>query len=283
MTKGAIYYSDCQADPRILRACRQQLIVAMIEGGVRDCVSVTLAPIDECLGTRIVLPLARGYLTMFRQILMALEASTADVIFHCEHDVLYHPSHFTFRPERDDTFYYNQSTWRVHAETGEAVFYLCNQVSGLCASRALLLEHYRRVVAHVEAHGFDRAIGFEPGTNRRQQALFGNTPVATWRSAGCNVDIKADRASRNGAARRTNSAISRPVKAGTRRTRSPAGAPRAVGSISGCLTRRPMTYRKHAKMSAPFLEVWNANKNPTTGRVYDRVCFGERRARGGTN
>ncbi len=185
MTKGLIYYSDCRGDQGVLSAVRCQIVDAAPSVSV---VSVTLAPVD--LGANIVLPLERGYLTMFRQILTALEAIDADVVFHCEHDVLYHRSHFDFVPPRMDTFYYNQHVWRVNAETGQAVFYYCNQVSGLCASRALLLEHYRQVVAHVEAHGFDRSIGFEPGANRRQQALFGVHPVETWMSAGCNVDIK---------------------------------------------------------------------------------------------
>lgn len=186
MTKGIIYYSDCRGDQTVLRAVREQLTYAT---GL-PMVSVTLEPIS--LGKNLTLPLKRGYLTMFTQILMALEASTADVIFHAEHDVLYSPSHFDFTPERDDTFYYNRHTWRVDRQTGKALFYLCDQVSGLCASRELLVKHYRARVAHVTEHGFDRKMGFEPGTNRHAH-VFGHARVAeSWMSAHPNVDIKTD-------------------------------------------------------------------------------------------
>lgn len=182
-TKGVIYYSDCRSDQRLLQAVRDHL------ARVTDLpiVSATLAPV--ALGHNIVLPLERGKLTMFKQILAALEASTADVIFHCEHDVLYHPSHFDFTPPTDDSFYYNQHTWKVDAETGRAVHYRCNQVSGLCAWRRLLVEHYRVRVAHVEAHGFERNLGYEPGTNRRSREI-DHHGAEHWWSEWPNVDIR---------------------------------------------------------------------------------------------
>lgn len=150
--------------------------------------AVTLKPI--AFGRNIVLPLERGYLAMFTQQLVALEELDTDYVFFVEHDVLYHPSHFDFVPPRDDTFYYNQHTYRVDAQTGQALFYYCNQVSGLCANRQLLIDHYRKRVKHVEIHGYDRNLGFEPGTNRRAREAFGAVPVETWMSAEPNVDIK---------------------------------------------------------------------------------------------
>lgn len=190
MTKGVIYYSDCRGDQQLLSTVRQQLDRAR---GSLPVTSVTLdrfAPTFSHPAQMIVLNHQRGYLTMFRQILLALESSTADVVFHCEHDVLYSPSHFEFTPARTDTFYFDQHTWRVDRKTGRALFYYCNQVSGLCASRALLIEHYRKIVAHVERHGFDRALGFEPGGNRRQRAHGVDAPVESWMSAQPLVDVK---------------------------------------------------------------------------------------------
>lgn len=187
MTKGIIYYSDCRGDERVLEAVRKQLMIAA--AGI-PVVSNMLCYRDFGQYHKIVTVRPRGYETMFRQILGALEASDADVIFHAEHDVAYHPSHFDFTPAREDTFYYNQNTWRVDVKTGRALHYLCNQVSGLCASRVLLIDHYRRLVAHVEANGFDRSLGFEPGTNTRQVAFGKSAPVETWMSAQPNIDIK---------------------------------------------------------------------------------------------
>jgi hypothetical protein len=188
MTKGIIYYSDCRGDQALLEAARAQLSRAA--GKAMPIVSCTLRPL--AFGFNVCLDMERGHLTMFRQILTALEMSTADVIFHCEHDVLYHPSHFNFEPSARDRFYYNQHTWRVDRETGRALFYYCNQVSGLCADRQLLIDHYRRLVRHVVAHGFDRALGYEPGTNRRQREFGASAPVETWMSPQPNVDIKTE-------------------------------------------------------------------------------------------
>lgn len=189
MTKGLVYYTHHVGDPRILDAVRAQLARATALPIVSIALNVHARwprPIT-CNG---ILQQAPSYLAMFRQILAGLEILDTDVAYLCEHDVAYHPSHFAFTPARMDTFYYNQHTWRVNADTGQAVFYYCNQVSGLCASRVLLIEHYQKVVALVEADGFPRSLGFEPGGNARQQRLDPH-PVETWMSAGCNVDIKS--------------------------------------------------------------------------------------------
>jgi hypothetical protein len=116
--------------------------------------------------------------------------STADVVFFCEHDVLYHPSHFTFTPPRRRHVLFQPATWRVDARPVRRCSTTAIKSPASARSRALLLEHYRRRVAHVEAHGFDRAIGFEPSGNARSRALFGDVPVATWMSPAPNVDIK---------------------------------------------------------------------------------------------
>jgi hypothetical protein len=183
-SKGIVYYSDCRGDTDILEAVKRQLLRAT--NGHR-IVSVTLAPVD--LGTNIVLPLERGYLTMFKQILAGLETLDTDIAFLCEHDVAYHPSHFDFVPPRDDVYYYDVNTWKVDAATGRALHYVTRQTSGLCASRALLVQHYRARVERVEREGFTRAIGFEPGTHRTPRGI-DDFPSDEWRSPVPNVDIR---------------------------------------------------------------------------------------------
>jgi glycosyl transferase family 2 len=182
--KGIVYYTDNRLDPTLERAVQTQLTRA---AGSLDLVSVSLQPIR--FHRNVCLDLARGILTMFKQLLAGLEASTADIIFLCEHDVLYHPSHFDFVPPRRDTFYYNQNVWKVDHDSGQALYYDVNQTSGLCAYRALLLEHYRRRVDRVERTGYDRRIGFEPGTHHRDQRI-DDCPSDTWRSAVPNIDIR---------------------------------------------------------------------------------------------
>ncbi|NOT28822.1 MAG: glycosyltransferase family 2 protein [Planctomycetes bacterium] len=185
-SKGVIFYSDCRADPTILRAAREQLKRAATGLGI---VSATLAPVD--IGTNVVMPLERGYLTLFKQILVALEVSCDDVIFFAEHDILYHPTHFAFTPARADTFYYNRNCWKVDSSTGRALHYLCDQGSGLCAYRSLLLEHYRKRVERVEREGFRRSIGFEPGSHRLPRGIDDHA-AESWMSPIPNIDIRHD-------------------------------------------------------------------------------------------
>lgn len=185
-TAGLVYYSDMRPEPWLLEACRAQILKA---APGMPLVSVTLnAPVID-FGRNIVLEGERGYLMMFQQILAGLEALDTDYAFLVEHDLLYSPSHFTFRPTDERTYYYNQHTWKVDAATGRALHYLCNQTSGLCASRELLVNHYRARVAKVRAEGFTRRMGFEPGTHTRPERIddYGH---ATWMSAQPNIDIR---------------------------------------------------------------------------------------------
>jgi hypothetical protein len=184
--KGIVYYTENQLDPFIMRTCQKQLVKAAKN---IDIVSVSLRPV--VFGNRnIVLELARGYETMFRQILTGLEVSDADVIYLCEHDLLYSESHFEFTPPKSNIFYYNQNTWKVDSKSGQALFYYCNQTSGLCAYRSLLVDHYRkRLKAVLDAGGYNRNMGFEPGTNRWSQSV-DEHGAASWMSPVPNIDIR---------------------------------------------------------------------------------------------
>lgn len=184
-TKGLAYYSDCRGDETVLASVRKQIVGAC--NGYK-VVSATLAPVE--MGQNIVLPLERGYLTMFKQILAGLEALDTDIAFLVEHDVLYHPSHFDFVPPRDDMFYYNQHVYKVSSDTGQALHYRCSQTSGLCANRQLLVAHYQARVAKVEAEGFSRRIGFEPGTRSTRRGGVDDSRADVWMSPSPNVDIR---------------------------------------------------------------------------------------------
>jgi hypothetical protein len=152
----------------------------------------------------IILPLQRGYLTMFKQILAGLESlEFSDIVFFCEHDVLYHPTHFDFVPARKDVFYYNINVWKVRADDGHALHYDCKQTSGLCAYRDLLLEHYKERVRKTEekfnelgdTHEFRNWIrrqGFEPGTHGRAERV-DDYKSESWKSEYPNLDIRHDK------------------------------------------------------------------------------------------
>lgn len=182
---GVLYYSDGHGDQDMLRACRAHLRKA---AGDLPIVAVTLAETEDWGADRIVLPLERGYLTMARQILAGLERLTTDVVFFAEHDVLYPSDHFTYRPPTD-VYAYNTHVWKVDMATGRALHYRCEQLSGLCADRRLLLDHFRRRVARLEQHGFSRRLGFEPGKPIRHGGL-DDVPRVTWHSVTPLVDIR---------------------------------------------------------------------------------------------
>jgi Glycosyltransferases involved in cell wall biogenesis len=175
--KGVIYYTDNQLPVKLAKRIQNQ---------VKKCglpiVSASLKPMDN-MGRNVRIKGERGTLSYFRQIVAALEASTAEYVFFCEHDVLYHPSHFDFTPLTKDKFYYNTNVWRVRQRDGFAVTWEANQVAELCCAREFALTWYREKLKQVEAGSFDRS--YEPGG--RDPLQYGR-----WRSAYPNIDIRHD-------------------------------------------------------------------------------------------
>lgn len=198
--KGIVYYTDNNPKQELLEKVRQQITKGIKE---KHVVSVSLKhPIK--FGKNIFMDLERGYLTMAKQILAGLEASDADVIFFCEHDVLYHPSHFDFVPPQKDKYYYNSNVWRVRASDGHALY--CDdlqQLSGLVAWKDTLIEHYKKRVDKLEyaynqseTDEFDfnkyvREMGFEPGTHNREQRI-DDLKSENYKSKFPNLDIRHD-------------------------------------------------------------------------------------------
>lgn len=183
--KGIIYYTDNHLNLKIARTVQKQLNSIGL-----PIVSASLKKMS--FGTKnIYFPhLKRGYLTMAKQILTALEHSKSEVIFFCEHDVLYHPSHFNFLPPKKDVYYYNVNVWKVRLEDGHALKVDdCRQLSGLCAYRELLLEHFKKRVERLEKKGYSTAIGFEPGTHNRPDRI-DDYKSDKWESAFPNIDIR---------------------------------------------------------------------------------------------
>jgi len=177
-TKGMIYFTDNQLKLRIARPVQKRIREISRAKGMA-IVSASLKPMDN-MGTNIHIKEKRGYLTMFKQILSALEASTASIIFFCEHDVLYPPEHFNFTPPDRTKFYYDQNWWKVRPD-GLAIHWDADQVSGLCAYRDILIEHYKERVASYNEATFKRS--FEPMSRRGSVA---------WKASVPYIDIRHD-------------------------------------------------------------------------------------------
>lgn len=175
-----IYYTDFSAAEELLILCRDNLIAA-----ARGLEIVTVGLNRRAgFGKELVIPGTRGLVMYFTQILAGLEAANGTHVFMAEHDVLYHPSHFEFVPARADTFYYNVNVWHARYPDGHCVYYDAQQVSGLCASRALLLDFYRARLAQVLEQGPNRH--YEPGLHQ----TVGGQLVESWESAYPNIDIR---------------------------------------------------------------------------------------------
>ncbi len=186
VSKCALYYSCLSHDETLELAARNNLR-ASTNGHELGC--VTLKERVDFGDWQVIVQREKSGTTMHYQILEGLKRSTADYVFLCESDVFYHPSHFDFTPPRTDTFYYNTNVWRVRYTDGHAVWTdNLQQVSGICASRQLLLDHYRKRIESIEANGgqFDvKRMAYEPGTRGK----FGDEKIANWQSAYPNVDV----------------------------------------------------------------------------------------------
>lgn len=186
MTKGIIYYTDNQLDEPLASTVRTQLMQTGL-----PIVSVSLQPL--AFGINVVLDLVRGYETMFKQIHTALVAQTTEIVFFCEHDVLYPMSHFTFTPSDPHTFYYNVNVWKVRHSDGYAYRVDdCRQVSGIAVNRACAIRHYAERLDYVRTHGYTPTMGFEPGTHGRIDWVY---PIrsATFSSMDPLVDVRHDK------------------------------------------------------------------------------------------
>jgi glycosyltransferase involved in cell wall biosynthesis len=177
--KGIIFYTDNQLNLKIARKVQDQLRKVSQEKDI-PIVSASLKPMDN-MGRNIRIKGERGVLSYFRQIVAALEASNAETVYFCEHDVLYHPSHFDFTPPTKDKFYYNHNVWRLRVADGFAVTWAANQVAELVCNREFALEWYRKKLAEVEAGTFDRS--YEPGGRDVTQ-------YEAFRSEYPNIDIR---------------------------------------------------------------------------------------------
>lgn len=181
-TKGIIYYTDNQLNLKVARAVQERLKSMGLH-----ITSASLKPME--FGNNIYVPRERGVLTMFIQILTALQNATEDIVYFCEHDVLYHPSHFEFTPSDKDKFYYNENVWKLDQQTGKAVHYRSKQVSGIAVFRKTAIEHYTKRIDMVKKDGFSMKMGYEPGTHHRPERVDDLTS-AGWMSPLPNVDVR---------------------------------------------------------------------------------------------
>ncbi len=159
--KGIVYYTDGKLEGTFLCG----LVRYLISKSNLPITSVSLKPID--FGRNIYFKGLRSHSTLYKQILVGLKACKHEFVFLCEHDVLYHKSHFDFTPKRKDIYYYNNNKIKFRTTDKKIVSYDGGLLSQICASRKLLIKHYEKRLEMI-AEG-QRAYGYEPGTGQSKK------------------------------------------------------------------------------------------------------------------
>jgi len=173
--KSIIFYTDNQLNLKIAHLVQKRLRNISEEMSI-PIISASLKLMN--FGKNIHIKEKRGKKAYFKQILSALEASDADVVYFCEHDVVYNNSSFSFIPPKKDTFYFNINVIKMDWETKKGLKVdECQQISGMCCWRELALEFYRGKMKQIEEDKFDRH--YEPQKNR-----------ASWSSEKPIIDIR---------------------------------------------------------------------------------------------
>ena len=182
-SKGIVYYTDNVPHKKFLKIIRERL---KLSAGDIPIIWVSQRPIEE--KDNIVMRVRRSHESRTRQILEGLKQIEADIVFFAEHDVIYHPSHFEFTPDKNDKFYYNLNRWWLREADGAAVYAGKSvSLSQLVANRKLLLEWYNRRVIYYELE-IKTDCGNEPG--KHKSSLFLENGMTTFVSEFPNVDIR---------------------------------------------------------------------------------------------
>jgi glycosyltransferase involved in cell wall biosynthesis len=183
LKRGLVYYTDNSCAERILYVVRNRLKTICKDW---DIVSVSQYPTN--FGRNFVLPLNRSVESLFKQVVKGLQESKADIVFLCEHDVLYHPSHFDVIPPSSDVFYYDHNRWCLEEKNGKAVFYHSDCPSYMCAYRELLLEHYTNVLKYIEANGRNSKYGYSPPKGLPEEKRIGKVEI--YMAGSPSIDIR---------------------------------------------------------------------------------------------
>ena len=101
-----VYYTDNKIDSLLGKQVRKR--IEKIAGKI-PIISVSQEPIsfgkNICVG-----PKPREYKSIYEQILVGVEATEpGSIIYLCEHDVFYHPSHFAFLPTSKRRMFFNRN------------------------------------------------------------------------------------------------------------------------------------------------------------------------------
>jgi glycosyltransferase involved in cell wall biosynthesis len=162
LTKGILFYTNNKLNMKLALNVRKNIALS---GLPITCISNK----PTKFGTNIVFDesgMCAGE-AIARKILTGLKTMKEDIVYLCEADVFYHPTHFEFTPKDLNTFYYNGSYWMLRLPDGFAVHYNVSPLSGLVVGRKAALKHFKERVALIKKEGFSLQMGYEPMTHHR--------------------------------------------------------------------------------------------------------------------
>lgn len=168
-----VYYTDSELDPMLANAARKHL--REITGPI-PIISVSRKPLNFgrniCVGDSE----PRSYKQMYRQLLAGVEAAPeGSIVYLCEHDVFYHPSHFAFLPPTRKHAWFNRN--RFYWGPGADGFFPARGRRALSQGVA-----YRDVWIH---HARERLAQWERG-----EETITRIPWKNFTSERPNVDIR---------------------------------------------------------------------------------------------
>lgn len=176
MERQILYYTCNTHPPEIEARCRAQLRRC---GLPILCVSLNQAADFEETVTVYGEP---SVIMMHRQIVLGLTILKDDgLVYLCENDVLYHPSHFQGQHPDPQVFYYNTNVYKRWPDGHTVWTDDLQQISGLCADKWLLLNYFTRRLIQLETEGDNRH--YEP--NARYACRTEN-----WQSEFPNLDLR---------------------------------------------------------------------------------------------
>lgn len=107
-----IYYTANKNSDHFMKNTQKYLLEAV---GDTPIVSVSFKPTvfgnnctNICIGEQ-----PRSNYMIYKQVLMGAKKAKTKYVAMAEDDMLYHPSHFTYRPTDDETFSYNINKWSI--------------------------------------------------------------------------------------------------------------------------------------------------------------------------
>ena len=167
-----VYYTDSRLNEKLAKQVRKRLRKII---GPIPIISVSQKPLNFgkniCVGEK-----TYSYQSLYEQILAGVEAAPpGSIVYLCEHDVFYHPSHFAYLPPKKKAMFFNRN--RYYWKLGLGYFFPARGRRAL--SQAVI---YRE---HLIKHCKSRIDKWDAGVDNKMKGNYKN-----FMSSRPNVDIR---------------------------------------------------------------------------------------------